>query len=255
MVKLKFDHKEICCKGVIFDKDCTLTDSFAMWPELISRRVDKLVDCLGLPPGSDNLLFKIMGLDPYSKKVFRNSPVVVGSRLETAAAVASVLYMNYEYAWDYIIGKVSCLFEESDGEMGLDKQAIPFPGMPEQIQMLHQAGCVLAVATNDSYARTKEIINILGLGKYFAAIACADQVTNAKPDPEMVNLLCEKTGLKPADFILMGDSLLDMQMGVKAGTKLNVGVLTGASNREELLEMADCVIESVSDFEIVRCAG
>ncbi|GBF34272.1 phosphoglycolate phosphatase [Desulfocucumis palustris] len=252
MVKLKFEHKEICCQGVIFDKDCTLTDSFAMWPELISRRVDKLVDCLALPPGADALLFKIMGLDPFSKKMSRSSPVVAGTRLETAAAVAGVLYMNYGYAWDYIIRKVSCLFEESDGEMGLDKQAIPFPGLPEKIQMLHQAGCVLAVATNDSYARTREIINILGLENYFAAIACADQVANAKPDPAMVNLVCQKTGLKPADFILVGDSLLDMQMGVKAGTKLNVGVLTGASRREELLGTADWVLQSVTDLEIVK---
>lgn len=251
MVKLKFAEKVVECKGVIFDKDCTLTDSFSMWPELIARRAAKLTDHLNLPQGAYALLCKAMGLNSVTKEVSRTGPVVVGSRLETAAAVASVLYMNYGYAWDFACGTVNSLFDRSDREMGLDKQAIPFPGLQEKMQRLHQAGCVLAVATNDSYERTKEIINLLGLQDWMKVMACADRVVNAKPYPDMVHLVCTETGLAPMDFVLVGDSLLDMEMGIRAGTRLNVGVLTGASSKQELLEAANCVIPSVTDFDIM----
>lgn len=252
MMLLRFADQEVACKGLIFDKDCTLTDSIAMWPELITRRARKLVAVLDLPEDFAGMLCKVMGLDPVSRKVCRQSPLVVGSRLETAAAVAGLLYLHFGLPWDSLIDLVSSQFDASDLEMGLDKQSVPFPGMVGKLQQLHQAGYTLAVATNDSYHRTAAIMKILKLSQCFSVLACADLVANPKPNPEMIHYICTETGLQPRDFILIGDSLLDIKMGKQAGVKLNVGVLTGACTKEQLQEVADCVVDCVTDFEILE---
>lgn len=250
MAKLRIAGREVVCKGIIFDKDCTLTDSFGMWPELISRRVKKIIHALEIPEDNFEILCKVMGLNPNTMQVVRNSPIVVGSRLETSVAVSSILFLKYGYAWDVLVRKVKGLFEESDSEMGFEKQVIPFPGMVDKLIQLHKSGFVLAIATNDSYEHTKRVTEILGLQPYISAIACADIVANAKPNPDMVELISNKTGIEKNQLILIGDSLLDIQMGIQAGTALNVGVLTGACNAEELLTKADCVIPRITDIEI-----
>lgn len=251
MSRLKFAEREIDCKGIIFDKDCTITDSFAIWPELISRRARKVIEALNIPADNFDIVCRVMGFNPDTRQVIRNSPIVVGSRMETATAVSSILFLKYGFAWDVIVNKVKDLFEESDSEMGLQKRVRPFPGMADKLKELHQAGFILAVATNDSYHHTKEIIELLGLQRVISVLACADMVTNTKPNPDMVQLISKKTGIDEGDFVLVGDSLLDIEMGIQAGTALNVGVTTGACTAEELLEKADCVISTINDIAIV----
>lgn len=252
MVTVKFNDRVVTCKGIIFDKDCTLTDSFAFWPELIANRAERLVAELQLPGEAFASICRVMGFNPGTGDVNRKGPVVVGSRLETAAAVTGILFYDYELPWDQTLQKVTACFDTSDRELGLEKQAVSFPNLPEKLYRLYEAGCILAVATNDSTGRTEEILRILGVRDWFTSIACADRVATAKPSPDLVRLICEETKLTPSDFIVIGDSLLDIRMGVAAGVKCNVGVLTGAATAEELEGIADIIISSVTDLEILE---
>ena len=62
----------------------------------------------------------------------------------------------------------------------------------------------------------------------------------------MVLAFCQAMSLTPAEVIVVGDNRHDMEMGKNAQAGLCVGVLTGASTRDELEELADVVFEDIA---------
>ncbi len=70
-----------------------------------------------------------------------------------------------------------------------------------------------------------------------------------KPGPGMVQEFCRATELKAEQVAVVGDSPHDLDMARAAGAGLAVGVLTGVSPRELLLQHADLVLDSIADLE------
>ena len=62
----------------------------------------------------------------------------------------------------------------------------------------------------------------------------------------MVLAFCDEMSLESAEVIVVGDNSHDIEMGKNANAGLCVGVLTGASTRDELEEIADIVIDDIS---------
>lgn len=245
MVTLKLGSEVISCSGIIFDKDGTLLDSFVIWPKLIRQRLEHLKQYFPLEAETERLILQAMGLK-RDNTVVRRSPIVVGTRQQTAAAVATVLFLRHGIPWDEALQKTLLAFDACDRQAGLDWQAVPVPGVKEALWRLHTAGVRLAVATNDDRQRTEELMVLSGLSGYVTAYACRDEVANSKPDPELVYLASERMGLSPSQCAVVGDSLLDMEMGKRAGVKLTIGVTSGACTAAEMEGVADVVLPSVA---------
>ncbi|WP_406676992.1 HAD family hydrolase [Moorella sp. ACPs] len=232
MPALRCGSKIIECEGVIFDKDGTLIDSFKIWPNLIKVRVKILQREIGFDNEMARLLEKTMGLD--EGVIIRRSPIVVGSREQTAAAVATMLYVYEGIPWDTGMEKVKLAFDFCDQDMGLAGQAVPMRGVRQTLKRLFAAGFKIGVATNDDMERTHAIMKHAGLAPYIHAYACRDEVTRGKPAPELIYLICERLGLAAGRCIMVGDSLLDIQMGINAGVYMSVAVSTGALIKKEI---------------------
>ncbi|WP_258358628.1 HAD family hydrolase [Moorella sulfitireducens] len=226
MPALRCGSKRIECEGVIFDKDGTLIDSFKIWPNLIKVRVKILQREIGFDNEMARLLEKTMGL--HEGGIIRRSPIVVGSREQTAAAVATMLFVYRGIPWDTGVEKAYLAFELCDKEMGMASQALPIHGARQTLKSLFAAGFKIAVATNDDMERTRALMDYAGLAPYIHAYACRDEVTRGKPAPDLIYLICERLGLTTEQCVMVGDSLLDIQMGINAGVYMAVGVLTGA---------------------------
>ena len=54
-----------------------------------------------------------------------------------------------------------------------------------------------------------------------------------KPHPEMINKIMERSGVSPAETIMVGDMTIDIETGDRAGIK-TICVPTGSNTREEL---------------------
>lgn len=245
MIDLKLGSQVVSCNGIIFDKDGTLLDSFEIWPRLIHKRLEYLERYFFLEPSTKKLILQAMGLKS-DNTVARRSPIVVGTRQQTAAAVATVLFLHQSIPWDEGLQKTLAAFAACDHEAGLDWQAVPVPGVKEALSRLHAAGLRLAVATNDDRERTEALMALSGLEPYITAYACRDEVGNSKPEPEMVYLASERMGLSPSQCAVVGDSLLDIEMGKRAGAKITVGVTSGACTASEMEGMADVILPSVA---------
>jgi len=74
-----------------------------------------------------------------------------------------------------------------------------------------------AIITNTPADCTKEILQKFDISEYFEAIVTSDDVTHAKPDPEIVFKACEMLQVEPSTVMLIGDTTSDVKAGRAAG--------------------------------------
>ena len=90
-----------------------------------------------------------------------------------------------------------------------------------------------------------------GMG-FFDFVVGADMVTHNKPHPEMVEQILEALNISAAKTTLVGDSIVDMQMGKAAGVGLAVSVTeSGIATKEDLTSHSDVVLDSVRSIRIL----
>ena len=74
-----------------------------------------------------------------------------------------------------------------------------------------------AVITNTPADCTRQILQKFDISAYFQTIVTSDDVTHAKPDPEIVFKACEMLQVEPSNVILIGDTTSDVKAGRAAG--------------------------------------
>lgn len=86
---------------------------------------------------------------------------------------------------------------------------------------------------------------------HYDALITADDVSESRPSPEMINLAMKKFNIsEPEKVLKAGDSVIDIEEGKNAGCGLTIAVLSGAQNRKEL-ETAhpDYIFNTISEAE------
>ena len=78
------------------------------------------------------------------------------------------------------------------------------------LHTLRQRGYLLAIGSSSK--NTKQILEQLGLGGFFDAIADGTQITRSKPDPEVFLLAASMLGVRPENAIVIEDA----ESGVRA---------------------------------------
>lgn len=79
-------------------------------------------------------------------------------------------------------------------------------------------------------------------------IVGGEDVTEAKPDPQGLNLIIEKFGADKADVLYIGDSYIDAETGERAGVDF-AGVTTGSTTKTDFLRYPHIYIgESLLDI-------
>jgi phosphoglycolate phosphatase len=66
----------------------------------------------------------------------------------------------------------------------------------------------------------------------------------------MVWAACRACSISPAEAVMVGDSVADLQMGRAAGVGWNVGVTSGVSPAGLLAPLADMILTNVGDLII-----
>ncbi len=127
-------------------------------------------------------------------------------------------------------------------------QTYPLPGAVEALERLVKVASLGIVTTrlSDGAIRMLRAHNMLD---YFSCIVGLEHVSQAKPDPEPVQLALRMLERCANRAVMVGDTPDDIMAGKRAGTG-TVGVTTGAFDRTALEEAgADIVIQSLSDLD------
>jgi len=96
-------------------------------------------------------------------------------------------------------------------------QTVPYPGVTETLQALHQYR--KAVISNKFRSISLQVLERLNLSRYFEEVAGADTFPERKPSPVPVLRILEEFGARPEETLIVGDSTYDIEAGRAAGIK------------------------------------
>lgn len=115
----------------------------------------------------------------------------------------------------------------------------PVKGAVEFIRRLHQHGVPLVLGTSAERMNADLVLSSYGIADCFKAIVSGEDVTHAKPHPEVFLKCCERLGFPPHECVVFEDSTHGLKAGRAAGC-LVIGLATTHSVEEigPLCEMA-----------------
>jgi len=126
-----------------------------------------------------------------------------------------------------------------------------YPGVRELLQQLADCGTRMAIISNKNEALSRLILKALEIDTYFDIIAGGDTFAEMKPSPLPLMSVIDKFCCSPAETVMVGDSINDIQSGCRAGIA-TIGCSWGYGSAEELYE-ADYQAASLADiFSIIN---
>lgn len=128
-----------------------------------------------------------------------------------------------------------------------------FPKVTDTLSTLKEQGYMLTIASSRWHKSLSELTHDLGIAEFISYLVGADDVGNAKPNPEPVLKTLAATGVDANQTLVVGDMSVDILMGLNAGAK-TCGVTYGNGTKRELEEAgADYTIDSIDELiEIVK---
>jgi phosphoglycolate phosphatase len=227
-------------RGILFDKDGTLTDFRRQWLPAYRAALDLLTD--GDEPEIRRLL-KLGGYDLASDHIDPASPLACGTNLQIVEVWARGLGLP-------VTGELIDLVETVFHEVA-SANARPVADLRALFGRLKARGIALGVATMDSTATARANIEGFGIADLVDFLVGADAGQEVKPAPGMLLAFCAAMDLAPGATAMVGDSVVDLTMGRRAKAGLVVGVASGVTPRAALAPHADIVLDTVAEIEQV----
>ncbi|UCG53057.1 MAG: HAD-IA family hydrolase [Candidatus Latescibacterota bacterium] len=194
-------------KAVMFDLDGTLLDTL----EDIADSANRVLKRHGYPTRSNDDYRYFVG-DGVRMLVRRLLPVDARS--------------------DNVIESMHDEFREEYGRNWKTKTK-PYDGVPEMLDGLVARQLRLAVLSNKPDDFTKQCVEELLPAWTFDIVMGYHDRLPPKPDPAGALQIADRLGIKPGEFLYLGDTSIDMKTATAAGMK-PVGVLWGIRGFDEL---------------------
>ncbi len=180
--------------AALFDLDGTLLDTVVD----ISRAANRMLETLGRPAVSTEDIGRYIG---------KGIPVLV-HRVLTGDLSGMAEAALFERAL--------ALFENAYAEES-GRAALLYPNVIEGLGRLRRANIRLACVTNKASRYTHDLLEQAGLATFFPVVVSGDTLPVKKPDPRPILHACAQLGVAPAETVMIGDSMNDVQAGRNAG--------------------------------------
>jgi len=210
----------VSCKAVIFDMDGVIIDSEPYYDE------------------THQTLFKELGI-PVSRDLF--------NRFRGTKSFDMWFFLKQEYQLDHAIEEL--IHEERLRYLQYLKslpEIIPIPGIRNLINELLRAKYKLALASSAPMECIDTVLALLQMQEEFPIKVCGDDVSYAKPEPEIFIMAAQKIRVDPKNCLVFEDSKHGVNAAKRAGM-LCVG-FAGESGNDQDLSEADIII---NDFRFV----
>jgi len=182
--------------AVLFDLDGTLLDTVADIALALNRTL--------LEYGC-----RAMAESDVRRMIGRGSPILIeraaaaqGRAIDGAAQAAMLERFFHHY------GELEELNEDS---------AQPYPGAAAALRTLHDSGLSTAVVTNKQHRFADALLRRLNLRSWVDVVIGGDTCPRRKPDPQPLFFACESLQVPPAEALMVGDSVNDVQAARAAG--------------------------------------
>lgn len=131
-------------------------------------------------------------------------------------------------------------------EYDLAAKTAAAPGSGELLEQLMRRGARVGILTRNTRDIAMHTLGMIGLREFFKdeSILGRDEAL-PKPHPEGVEILLGSWGKKPAEGVMVGDYLFDLQVGRAAGTAT---IHVDQSGLFRWPELADLRVESLGEL-------
>jgi len=120
-----------------------------------------------------------------------------------------------------------------------------FNGAKTVLDSLIESGFLLAIATGKSLSGTNKLIEDHNFQGYFSSIQTPNN-NPSKPNPEMIFQAINMTGIDRENTIMIGDTVMDMNMARNANVRA-IGVAWGYHSSKDLMAAGAEIV--VNDFD------
>ena len=213
--------------GVLFDLDGTLLDTAADIARALNRALAEH-DWPALP------------VSDVTRMIGRGSPILIEraaaalGKTPTSAERAAMLERFFEFYG---------ALEEAD-----ESDAKPYPGVPETLRAVHEAGLSIAVVTNKQERFARALLHRLELDGYVNLVVGGDTCERRKPDPQPLLFACSSMKIAPTAALMVGDSVNDVTAARAAGIPV-VCVPYGYNEGQDPRSLkCDALIDTLADL-------
>lgn len=109
----------------------------------------------------------------------------------------------------------------------------PTPGARSLVARMKADGLKTIVATSAGGSELEDLLKAAGVADLMDVKTSASDAPESKPDPDIVMAAIRRSGLKPEELIMLGDTPYDVQAAIGAHVNI-VGLLCGGWTKEEL---------------------
>lgn len=221
-------------KALLFDKDGTLVDFEATWGPTYQTAARAMF-------GDDTALIG---------RILTKGGLTRNGRFAANSLLAAGSYRDIAEDWKaYTDGHTTesaLALLTPHFENGAVNNAAPITDLSALFKRLKSLGYTLGIATNDTEASARRTAGrLIDAGDIDFIVGC-DSGYGGKPEPGMFQAFAGAVGMAPENIAMIGDNMHDLEMGRRGNAGALIGVLSGASTREQLQPPADHVIDSVA---------
>lgn len=181
-------------QAFVFDLDGTLVDTL---PDLLGS-LNKALAEFDLPAVQASVLYDSLHGGLYA----------TASAAFNALDANRLLLPEFSKRYDQLYSAQLC------------QSSVPFPGVVDCLKQLNQANIPLGICTNKQEKLARQLLTHLDLIQYFDGLVGADTHSQSKPHALPLLKLLEKLGAEPNTSVFVGDSVVDAQTALNAGTPL-----------------------------------
>ncbi len=228
-------------KGVLFDKDGTLSNSEDHLLAIANLRIEESKHIFRRNYAKhqkvksiERLLTSAYGLTEHG--IHPSGTLAVASRSQNLISTATIFCLlgaEWPKAFDManeVFNRVDLLTTQRPDK---NKKQTLLPGVQRLLKDLQKANVFCALISNDTTCGIRNFLKTNNLEEAFLTFWSADNQPT-KPSADAVKKLCNLLGVLPIDCALIGDADSDLQMARQAGVGITLGYVAGWTQSPQL---------------------
>ncbi|MBR2476750.1 MAG: HAD family hydrolase [Clostridia bacterium] len=226
-------------KYILFDKDGTLLDFEKYWIKILYTATESTLNSLNVDLGIADKIYPAIG-------VVDGVADISGPYCQGDIALTVDIYYDIISSHGYNIDRnefnstLASAFRENYSAGELTGNCEDVRGF---LMNLRSSGIKVALVTADDTHSTKECLAQAGIEDCFDRIFVADGGYPGKPDPYIINMVCEEEGIEKDEMLMVGDTVKDMLFAQNGGIRA-IAIAKSETNRRILEPYAVAVVDS-----------
>jgi HAD superfamily hydrolase (TIGR01549 family) len=246
-MKIQFGEKILECDAIAFDKDGTLIDSHSFWWGLYEARAAIVLSREGKEVLDQ--WTQVIGVDPQRNFIDPSGIHALGSLQEEEIVLTSCISSMHQIPQEEALIRSKTIMNDADKKLPLEAYTKTLPGVPDTLFRLHEFGLPMAVLTQDRIERVVETLHFLGLQSVIKIVVTPSEVKCSKPAPDMLILAAKQLSMTPKKMVMVGDSVVDMEMAHSAGA-IPVFLSRDKTYPESFGDIVEAVVRTISEIRI-----